>query len=466
MNKQTTPSILWFRQDLRLADNAALAAAVARGGPVIPVYIWSPAEEGDWEPGRASRWWLDRSLVDLDASLKRAGSRLIVRRGRSEAVLRALMSETGADGIFLNRRYEPAAAGRDVDLTTSLASNGTDVFVFNDSLLFDPTHVLNNSGEPYRVFTPYWNRLLSLDDPGARIPAPATIPAPAQWPESIDVQTLQMVRSGDGTVRLANYWNPGEGGAFEKLDRFLQIAEDQYGSRHDFPGESGTSRLSPYLHFGEISPQRLWYEVRRSGSHRENPARDPYLRQLAWREFSAYLLHHFPESASQPLRKQFESFPWRDDPAGLEAWKTGRTGYPLVDAGIRELHETGWMHNRVRMVAASFLVKHLMIDWREGARWFWDTLVDADLANNTMGWQWTAGSGADAAPYFRIFNPTLQQTRFDPAGAYVNRWLPATGERVEPIVAHNFARSRALEAFSSLGKPARTKPYPRKENKS
>jgi deoxyribodipyrimidine photo-lyase len=450
MNEQNTPAILWFRQDLRLADNEALAAAVARGGPVIPVYVWSPEEEEDWAPGAASRWWLDRSLAQLAAGLERAGSKLIVRRGRSEAVIRTLLEETGATAVFLNRRYEPSAAKRDVELTASLASGGTDVFVFNDSLLFDPTLVLNNSGDPYRVFTPYWKRLLTLEDPGKHLPAPGTVPAPSRWPRSIPLEKLRLVKANDRTESLADHWQPGEAGARQSLDRFLGKAEKAYGERHNLPGEAGTSRLSPSLHFGEISPKRVWYDIRRSGTYREDPGKNPYLRQLVWREFSYYLLHHFPASASEPLREQFEAFPWRDDAEGFESWKAGRTGYPLVDAGMRELLETGWMHNRVRMVAASFLVKHLMIDWREGARWFWERLVDADLANNTMGWQWTAGCGADAAPYFRVFNPELQQARFDPAGAYVNRWLPAPGERVEPIVDHVFARNRALAAFDSL----------------
>ncbi len=476
MKSNTSASIVWFRQDLRLEDNAALAAAVARGGPVIPVYIWSPDEEGDWAPGESSRWWLSRSLAGLQHDMGQAGSRLVVRRGRSAAVLRSLLAETGATAVFMNRRYEPAANRRDQELMASLASNGTDVFVFDESLLFDPARVLNQSGKPYRVFTPYWNRLLSIEDPGKRVPKPVLIPAPADWPKSTDVDRLQLLKNNSSTERLERYWVPGENGAMEQFKKFLGHGIHDYKTRHNIPGETGTSRLSPHLHFGEISPRRMWYDIRKT--HGEEPHKSAYLRQLAWREFSYYLLYHFPFCENAPLNETFKVFPWREDPDTLQAWKEGQTGYPLVDAGMRELAVTGWMHNRVRMVTASFLVKHLMINWRTGARWFWEKLVDADLANNTMGWQWTAGCGADAAPYFRVFNPVLQGTRFDPSGEYVRQWIPElaglpdryvhqpwkapasildqAGLKIglgypAPIVDHDFARTRALEAYAGLG---------------
>jgi deoxyribodipyrimidine photo-lyase len=475
MKNNTSASIVWFRQDLRLEDNSALAAAVARGGSVIPVYIWSSEEEGDWAPGKSSRWWLGQSLAGLSHDLGQAGSRLVVRRGRSAAVLHSIIQQTGATALFLNRRYEPAAARRDSELMMSLAARGIDVFAFNDSLLFDPALILNQSGKPYRVFTPFWNRLLTMEDPGMRVPKPASIPAPSVWPSTTDVDGLRLgIKSIP--AHLEEFWHPGEWGAFERFRSFLPDGPTNYTELHNTPGVSGTSRLSPHLHFGEISPRRLWYDIRVANG--DDPHNNPYLRQLAWREFSYYLLFHYPDCESTPLNPSFESFSWRKDLDGLRAWKQGQTGYPLVDAGMRELTKTGWMHNRVRMVAASFLVKHLMIHWREGARWFWENLVDADLANNTMGWQWTAGCGADAAPYFRIFNPVLQGSRFDANGEYVRQWVPELAGLTDryihqpwkapakvldeaglkigrgypaPIVDHAFARNRALAAFASLG---------------
>jgi deoxyribodipyrimidine photo-lyase len=418
MNRIT--SIIWFRQDLRIEDNAAIEAAIARGGAVIPVYVWTPEEQGDWSPGSAARWWLRHSLLALSSQLESVGSRLIVREGDPARALSILVKETGATDVYFNRRYEPAAAASEAAVTHALGLRGVDVHPSNDSLLFDPREVRNRSGQPFKVFTPFWKHLLSLEDPGRRIPAPEWIAPPAQWPACERVAGLGFLRRPDETLGLHLNWSPGEVGAREALIRFMDESLGDYGRGRDLPGIRGTSRLSPRLHFGEIGPRRVWYEITRTGG----ADGESYLRQLAWREFSYHLLHHYPDAATTPMRKSFERFPWIDAPGALRAWQEGRTGYPIVDAGMRELLATGWMHNRVRMVAASFLVKHLMIHWTEGVKWFWERLVDADLANNTMGWQCVAGSGAAAAPYFRVFNPVTQGRKFDPDGNYVRTWVP------------------------------------------
>ncbi len=416
-------SLMWFRQDLRLADNPALTAAVKRGRPVVPVYIWSPDEEGDWPPGAASRWWLHHSLAALDARLRQRGSRLIIRRGPALPALRQLLRETGADRVFWNRRYEPVIGKRDAEIEKMLPAES-----FNSALLVEPWEL-----KPYRVFTPFWRACLSKE---IRRPVGRVAPgAPHRWPRAWPLDELGLLPKIDWAAGLRHAWTPGEIGAQRQLRRFTGA---DYAAGRDRPDLAGTSRLSPHLHFGEISPRQLW------AACQPHPA---YLRQLIWREFAYHLLHHFPRTPDQPLRPEFQKFPWRRDVKSLKAWQRGCTGYPLVDAGLRELWATGWMHNRVRMVVASFLVKHLLIPWQEGARWFWDTLVDADLANNTLGWQWTAGCGADAAPYFRIFNPTTQAERFDPDGAYVKRWAP---EISRPIVDHRQARERALDAYDAM----------------
>ncbi|HET6848907.1 MAG TPA: deoxyribodipyrimidine photo-lyase [Gaiellales bacterium] len=429
-------SLVWFRNDLRLADNPALSEAAERG-PVVPVFVWSPDEEGDWAPGAASRWWIHHSLVALDRALRRHRSRLIVRRGPAEKALRALAKETGADAVLWNRRYEPAAIARDAELKQALPGARS----LPGNLLREPWAVQNRSGGPYQVFTPFWRALEAMGDPGDPLAEPA-ISSPGRWPESLAVDDLGLLPEIAWDAGIARTWTPGEHGAAERLDRFTERAR-RYGRDRDLPAAEATSRLSPHLHHGEVSARQVWHAVRDAAGR----SGEAFLRQLAWRDFAHHLLFHFPHTTDAPLRPGFESMPWRDDPEGLRAWQRGRTGYPLVDAGMRQLWETGWMHNRVRLVAASFLTKHLLIDWREGARWFWDTLVDADLANNTLGWQWVAGSGADAAPYYRIFNPTAQADRFDGDGSYRDRWLD--GEVTPPIVEHAAARQRALDAYAA-----------------
>ncbi len=438
------PALLWFRQDLRLSDNPALQAALTRGGAVIPVFIWSPEEEGDWAPGAASRWWLHQSLARLSQDLERRGSHLVIRRGPTAQALEELVTETGASAVLWNRRYEPAAIARDAAVKSAVREHGLTADSFNGNLLFEPWTIQNSSGTPFRMFTPFWRVCQNQRLPPPAGEAPAQLAAPASWPHSLPLSKLRLDPVVDWAGGLREAWSPGEEGAHANLRRFGSKALAAYPAERDHPASYGTSRLSPHLHFGEISPGDVWRAI--ASQTRDNPKEcEAYLRQLAWREFAYHLLYHFPESIVRPLRPEFADFPWRMRPDWFNAWKHGKTGYPLVDAGMRELWRTGWMHNRVRMVAASFLVKHLLISWKDGAAWFWDTLVDADLANNTLGWQWVAGCGADAAPYFRIFNPTLQADRFDPDGKYVRRWAPDS-LNVKPIVDHAEARARALLA--------------------
>jgi len=454
----SAPALLWFRQDLRLADNPALAAALDCGSPVVPVFIWAPEEEGDWPPGAASRWWLHQSLTSLSAELRKRGSRLIIRRGPTAAALSRLVAESGASAVFWNRRYEPAAVARDREVKSTLRKGGASAASFNGSLLFEPWTICNGSQQPFRVFTPFWHACLNKPLAPACEDAPRRLPSPGHWPHSLELSELSLEPAVDWAGGFRQVWQPGEAGARRQLRRFLREALAEYPANRDRPGLAGTSRLSPHLHFGEISPGQVRRAVlgAASGNHE---ACDAYLRQLGWREFAYHLLYHHPESPRQALRRQFAAFPWRMHPEHFQAWTRGKTGYPLVDAGMRELWNTGWMHNRVRMVAASFLVKHLLIDWQAGAAWFWDTLVDADLANNTLGWQWVAGCGADAAPYFRIFRPAIQAGKFDPGGDYIHRWVPelkqGPGSELSkayalPIVEHGEARERALAALESI----------------
>lgn len=447
------PTLVWFRQDLRLSDNPALAAAIERKAPVVPVYVWAPEEEGAWPPGAASRWWLDRSLADLQAALERRGSRLVIRRGPTCEALSAVATESGASAVFWNRRYEPSAVARDRDVKSTLRARGLLAESFNGSLLFEPWTIRNQSGQPFKVFTPFWRVCLSMPAPLAAKDAPKRLRAPDSWPRSLEHTELGLKPAVDWAAGLAEAWQPGESGAKRRLQRFLDGAVGDYPGDRDRPGVTGTSRLSPHLHFGEVSPGQVWRAVWQRMEGRSE-ASDAYLRQIAWREFAYHLLYHHPESCSQPLRPEFADFPWRHHPGLFKAWKNGRTGYPLVDAGMRELWHTGWMHNRVRMVVASFLVKHLLISWQRGAAWFWDTLVDADLANNTFGWQWVAGCGADAAPYFRIFNPQIQAAKFDPGNDYISRWVPdrTAAAYPSPVVDHGEARLRALAALKTIRK--------------
>lgn len=474
------PVIVWLRDDLRLTDQPALQAAVQRGGPVIPVFIWAPDEADPWRPGAASRWWLHQSLASLHGGLSKLNSRVIVRRGNALHELRAVIRETGAAAVVWNRRYEPAAIARDTSIKADLSADGIDCESFNGSLLHEPWTIKNSSGRPFQVFTPFWKNCLSRGEPEPPLPAPDKLAAPKRWPESLPLSSLELEPRIPWDAGFREAWQPGERGAATALLNFTNSAIDDYAVDRDRPDRAGTSQLSPYLHFGEISPRQVWHAVRelapspRTGGPAETSAAGSFLRQIYWREFAYHLLFHFPTTPHAPLHEKFAHFPWEDDPQGLRAWQRGRTGFPYIDAGMRQLWQTGWMHNRVRMAVGSFLVKDLLIPWQRGAEWFWDTLVDADLANNTLGWQWIAGCGADAAPYFRIFNPVSQGEKFDPDGAYVRRWVPelaqlpsqwinrpweaprdvlkaagvALGENYPPpIVDHAEARERALTAL-------------------
>ena len=464
MTTSKTPILVWFRRDLRLADNPAVDAAVATGRPLIPLFIWAPGEEGPWAPGAASRWWLHHALAALDAALRERGSRLVVRTGGSLDVLRAVMQETGATEVYWNRLYEPALIARDKAIKAALPAQS-----YNASLLHEPWTIATQMDKPYQVFTPFYKACLQTGEPGYPTPAPAKLPRVGSLP-SLDLQGLELLPKLGWAKSFSEHWTPGEAGAQANLAEF---EVEHYSTDRDIPDRAGTSRLSPHLHFGEISPRQIWWGIR--DSKRPNP--EPYLRQLVWREFAHHLLYHFPHTPTEPLRSEFSAFPWEKNPAQLKAWQKGRTGYPIVDAGLRELWATGWMHNRVRMIVASFLVKDLLLPWQAGAAWFWDTLVDADLANNTLGWQWTAGCGADAAPYFRVFNPMLQGGKFDLEGAYVKRWVPELKELdakwihapfeapaevlraagitlgrtyPTPLVDHAQARDEALSAYAQL----------------
>jgi len=413
---------------LRLADHAALNAALAAHEAVVPVYIHAPEEEAPWEPGAASRWWLGHSIEAFARRLEACGSPLVVRRGPSLEALQALCGSTGATAVYWQRVYDPGLAARDARVAAALEADGVRVVTCPGALLIEPQVVLSRAGTPYRVFSAYWKAWHARLSVAATLPAPKRLPAPARPPSGVAPADLGLVPGHAWADGLQARWEVGEEAANRRLDAFCRDALEDYPSARDRPGTDGVSGLSPHLHFGELSPRQVWHAVQSIGERGGAAGRsgaESFLRQLAWREFAAYVLHHWPETDSRSMDRRFARFPWRTDYGGLlRRWQQGRTGYPMVDAGMRELWRTGWMHNRARMLTASFLVKNCRIPWQEGARWFWDTLVDADLANNSLGWQWVAGTGVDAAPYFRIFSPIRQGERFDPEGAYVRRWLP------------------------------------------
>lgn len=479
-------SLVWFRNDLRIDDNLALLSAAEQESRVVPVFVWSPEECDQFSPGAASKWWLHNSLASLDQSLRnRYKTRLIIRRGNEHDALLKLVKETGARRLYFNSRYEPQGRKSDNAVIHALEAQAVEVGVTCSSLLHSPQLLLTAEERPYKVFTPFWKALLKRK---IRRPVKSSdlrfLPL-SELPESLALEELNLLPTINWTAGMQKQWRPGEDGATARLKEFLESAVADYKEGRDTPGKSLVSKISPHLHFGEISPNTIWYAAQSAMMANESCAAgcESYLRELVWREFAYHLLYHFPETTTQPLRPQFNHFPWKKEQKLLTAWQKGQTGYPIVDAGMRELWSLGWMHNRVRMIVASFLVKHLLISWQEGAAWFWDTLVDADLANNTLGWQWTAGCGADAAPYFRIFNPTLQGEKFDPNGDYVKRWVPElkdvsskwihrpweappaelTRAGVDlgvtyprPLVDHAKARARALAAFETIKASAST----------
>jgi deoxyribodipyrimidine photo-lyase len=470
-------SIVWFRDDLRLADHPALQAGT-KAQALICLYLLDEKSESFRPHGGASRWWLAQSLRALDLDLRKLGQRLVLRRGKAAEVIPALADETSAQKVYWNRRYDRAGIAADEAVIAGLKACGISGGTFPGNLLVEPGRIANKEGEPLKVFTPFWKRVLSLGGPHQPLPAPKLLPPVVEGiaSDNPDDWGLEPIRP-DWAGGLRESWRPGENAARQRLADFL---DDIYGyaDNRDRPDKSSTSRLSPHLRFGEISAAEIFHAAR-FAADKGAPPRDieKFLSELGWREFCYHLLHRFPDLGTRNLQSRFDAFPWRDDDRALRAWQHGRTGYPIVDAGMRQLWHTGWMHNRVRMVCASFLIKHLLIDWRRGEEWFWDTLVDADPANNAASWQWVAGSGADATPYFRIFNPVLQGEKFDPDGAYVRRWVPELTKLPDkyvhkpwlasplelaeagvtlgntypqPIVDHDLARKRALAAFQAL----------------
>lgn len=478
------PVIVWFRQDLRLADHRALTAAVEAGAPVIACYILDEEAPGRWGLGGASAWWLNRSLMAFEQSLADRGSRLILRRGRAVELIPQLADECGASAVFTQAAYEPWATANEVAVRERLAGSGIEMKRLAGALLKRADALRTKTGEPFKVYSPFWRALSSSEPPPMPLPAPDRLLAPERWPASEALADWGLdPTKPNWSVGLRETWSPGEQGANERLDAFLASALPRYDELRNRPDLPGTSRLSPHIHFGEISIATCWHMARAAADRfaaegvRADKGLETFLKELAWRDFSAHLLVHWPDLPETPFKRDFARFPWRRNVDHLRAWQRGATGYPLVDAGMRELWHTGWMHNRVRMVTASFLVKDLMIAWQDGEAWFWDTLVDADLASNAASWQWVAGCGADAAPYFRIFNPIKQGETFDPQGTYVRRWVPEIAKLPDayihrpweappmilasagitlgdtyplPIVDHAMARDEALSALESI----------------
>ena len=420
-------AIVWFRRDFRLADNPALDYARSRHKQVLPVYIHDPDAMGDWAPGAASCWWLHHALNDISGRLSDRGVQLIIRSGSAGEQLQDLIESSGAQAVYWNRLYEPALVKRDTQIKKMLREQGIAAESFRAAVLFEPWELLTQEENAYRVFTPYWNRMQRDWRAVQTAQEPRELDGPLKWPASDSIDSLDLLPKIDWDKGFSQRWQPDELAARRQAIEFIDADVQHYSDARDRPDQRGTSSMSPYLHFGQISPRQIVQMLNESGELPSGKGALGYVRELAWREFSIVLLHHFPDTPDQALVEKFRHFPWRskkDYADDLNAWQRGQTGIPLVDAGMRELWHTGWMHNRVRMVVASFLTKNLLIPWQEGARWFWDTLVDADLANNTQGWQWTAGCGADAAPFFRVFNPNLQAEKFDPKAAYIHRWCP------------------------------------------
>jgi deoxyribodipyrimidine photo-lyase len=422
----TAPTVLWFRQDLRLRDHPALVAAAA-AGPVLPVYILDDDAPGRWRMGGASRWFLHGALEELAAALKERGGFLALRRGKATDILRELAKDVGAASVHFTRRYEPFAVKEEAALRRALDASGVACKRYGGSLLAEPEDIRTGGGEPYKVFSPFWRALRQAaePEPAKQVPRGLSFAAPIASDDLADWGLLPTKPDWAGGLRET--WKSGEEGARSQLKSFLSEALKTYPEDRDRPDRDGTSRLSPYLHFGAISPRECWRAAMARAEEQGgawDKGAEAFIRELGWRDFSHQLLFHWPDLPTDPWKEEFARFPWRDDAAGFRAWTKGQTGYPIVDAGMRQLWQTGWMHNRVRMMVASFLTKHMLIPWRKGADWFWDCLVDADLANNSASWQWVAGSGADAAPYFRVFNPVLQGKKFDPDGTYVRRFVP------------------------------------------
>lgn len=472
----TSPTIIWFREDFRLADNAALSAAARDGEPVLCITILEP------EPpqGAAHDWWRDGAIRALDAALQEKGGRLHVLRGKAEDLVPALAKVCKASALHWNRRYDPAGRAIDTAIKTQLKSHGTEAHSFPGALLHEPWTIRTQADKPFQVFTPFWRAVCKLGDPRPPLPIPDTLTF-APFPETDQFHCLNpeefnlLPISPDWAAGFRETWEPGEKAAHEHLALFAEDTLRGYSEERDYPAAEACSRLSPYLRFGHVTPAQLWHAAMQANASAQN--KDKFLAELGWREFAWSILFEQANVATRSLRPEFDALPWRTDPKGLKAWQSGRTGYPLVDAGMRELWHTGWMHNRIRMVVASFLVKHLLLDWRKGERWFADTLVDHDPASNPMNWQWNAGTGVDAAPFFRIMNPILQSEKFDADGDYIRRWVPelrsvpasmihapwaadqaalkACGVTLgrdypHPVIDHKLARERALSVWKNF----------------
>lgn len=414
----TRPILLWFRQDLRLAFNPAFLHAAAQQAPLIAVYIWSPEQEGMWKPGAASCWWLHHSLKALESELKDKRIHLCIQKGDAAAVLKKIVKQTKATEVVWNIRYEPDAAKQEKQVKEALEQSGCAVASFHGNLLFAPGSILTGQENPYQVFTPFYRACLKEAIKPVQGKIPGKVSVFRSKISSLKIEDLNLLPDIGWDKGFYELWQPGEKAAQAALRQFVKNGLSSYSKERDEPSKVGTSLLSAHLHFGEIAPFQIWEALRTVKNS------EPFLRQIIWREFAYHLLVHFPKTPTRALKEKFNDFPWKKNSRALKAWQKGMTGYPIIDAGMRQLWKTGWMHNRVRMVAASFLVKDLMVPWQDGAKWFWDTLVDADLANNTFGWQWCAGCGADAAPYFRIFNPETQSKRFDPKGEYIRKFVP------------------------------------------
>jgi deoxyribodipyrimidine photo-lyase len=436
----TNPQIIWFRQDLRLEDQAAVRAAAA-AGPVLPVYILDDAAPGDWAMGSATRWWLHHSLTNLGNDLARKGAQLILRKGDAVAILQQLAAEAGAAAIHAIGHYEPWARRQE----QQLAKSGL-LRLHGSVALHNPAQMTTGSGTAFKVFTPFWRAMQQHLPPAMPAPAPKKLQMADAAIARDPLASWQLLpRKPDWAAGFDQYWTPGAYGALQKLGGFKDKAM-HYGEVRNDVADNGTSCLAPHLHFGEISAAQVY--------HGAGAQAEPFLRQLGWRDFSFNLLLMSPYFADVNWKRDFDRFPWAKNAAAYQAWCKGRTGYPIVDAAMQQLWQTGWMHNRARMIVASFLIKDLLIHWRDGERWFWDTLVDADLANNAAGWQWTAGSGADASPYYRIFNPITQGQKFDPDGAYVRRWLPQLAKLPTDVI-HAPWEARPIELLDAgitLGK--------------
>lgn len=474
-----SPNLVWLRNDLRLRDNAALAAALNAGGPVDLLYIWDEAAYGGWVPGGAAKVWLHHALKSFEAEISKHGGRLLIRQGKTAEVLHSVIEASGAGRLFWNRRYEPKLRALDAELKLEFRAEGLEVNTFNSALLNEPHTVANKSGGPFKVYSPYFK---SIQDRPVAAPVEVDFDG-VNWSQakisSDSVESLNLLPKRDWWRGMVQGWDISEAGAHARLERFLDGAVQHYNEDRNIPGMEGSSRISPYLQSGLIGPRQVVAALEaRTDLKEKGPF--VYLKEIYWREFAYNVLFHFPHTPDKPLQAQYADFPWEADAGLLKRWQEGRTGYPIVDAGMRELYATGWMHNRVRMIVASLLVKQLLQDWKAGAAWFWDTLVDADLASNTLGWQWSGGCGADAAPYFRVFNPMIQGGKFDAIGTYVKRYVPelanlpakyihtpweapesvlqAAGVELgvtypRPVIDHQAGRDRALAAFEKFKNP-------------